>query len=331
MRLILTAGAFADDAQHSLLQLLLFAVHGRHDILVHPSVEQGWQRWLRGRNETERSSFQRAVEDSHSRQRHESYLELHTPTQAVSSHPHQQVLGLAEAVALLDRPLEIWVEDSVSDGVFLDAVAPLPLREGWRRRVQADHLRYSNLGGKKQAIRRLSVLSSERRQRSYVIIDSDAVAPWKVAGEPARTCWPTLRRNDDEKATRDEAYAVDKMGVSVHVLWRRMNENYIPPAAIIRWAEALPQREHRKLLHAQAFSKLSPVQQHFHYMKGVMRYTPSQTPDLTDRERAVMCQKASKLGRKVYQAIEQATDEELQAYGTEDEMSELFGALLRRV
>lgn len=317
MRVYLTAGLLqAPDPQTLRMPALLdFAVVGRHDILVEPEARASWDTWLDRRDRFYSDMWRRAEMDSQQRQAlSPSALEVVVTTGRSRWDDDPIVLTVDDAIALLARPLEILVEDETSDGLFLNKTVPSPLRPKWKELIANGSIRLLSLGGVTQVERKLVERQQQGRGaliRSFVLIDSDAPAPWGTPGE-----LPRATAKASESALRHR--------VPVHILTRRMAENYISPPAFNAWAQ---QQSKDKQGHVDAFARLSTGRQHHHHLKKGIR--PGEEAYYAAVSNADQDLLKHSLGDKAYQAISHESEANLRAYGAHKELTPLFQHLIR--
>ncbi len=232
-------------------------------------------------------------------------------------------LPLRGALALLRKPLRVLIE-GVNDENFLHATVPHFYRarfEDWSRR---ELLKLEHRGGLQNLShaleRECEVL--ERRQRLFVMFDSDARKP----GEPTRE-------------SRKVARVCERKKLAHHQLQRRAIENYIPSPALERW---LKKQKHsrefdvRWLPKLRAFHQLTEEQRHHYNMKGGLRKDREGTglADIFESFVAHQPEQAALLeegfGETVARSFqERIPDAELAADGQTPELMQLFDKLLR--
>lgn len=303
-----------------------FAVRGLHDVLIHPAAQNAWLAWLEQRDPVLREVYRRAEQDSHGRQAlapSDVAFFVADPDDS-NWEGDQPELHVLDALDLMALPLEILVEDETSDGAFLDAVAPPVLRNAWMDARARRRLAFGNTGGITQVPRRLQGERAHppRSIRSFVLIDSDAPEPWLDVAQPRENSWNNLPRD-----ARDAAAAARGTGIPVHVLDRRMAENYLPPEALRAWVMGLP-RAHQvnKLPHVEQFETLPRQRQHHHHLKSGLRPTElSLYGPLSQQAQAAL---EFSLGSSTWEAFQHATKADLRAYGVYAELSPLFQRLL---
>jgi len=224
------------------------------------------------------------------------------------------VLNVVDAIDLLNRPLDILVEDATSDGLFLTGTVPTPLRAKWEELVKDGSIRLQTLGGVTHVERRLAERQQQGRGaliRSFVLIDSDAPAPWGTPGE-----LPEATARARESALRRR--------VPFHILTRRMAENYISPPAFNAWAQ---QQSKDKQGHVDAFARLSTGRQHHHHLKkGIRPGEEAYYAAVSNADQELL---KHSLGDKAYRAISHESEANLRAYGAHKELTPLFQHLIR--
>jgi hypothetical protein len=126
-------------------------------------------------------------------------------------------LPLKMTAELLDRPLELLLENGRNDWGFLNKVVPFDWRTRWAEAVEAGWIAQQGggLGEIKQVIREQIALHHARRLRTWVMFDSDG----RVQGHLSTAA----------TAARD---ACKEWTITHHPLQRRAIENYIPKAVL---------------------------------------------------------------------------------------------------
>lgn len=157
------------------------------------------------------------------------------------------------AVEVLSEPLQILVENSKSDGAFLQSVAlgwhRDALREllgkGWVRFLENDE----GLSGIKRRIEETPGPLGRTRLRLWVVFDSDALAPERPS----------------KQSLRIDEFCLGA-GIKRHRLKRRSIENYIPPHELHDYWQRRGPLSRRQA--AGAFLRLAPPQRHHFNMKS---------------------------------------------------------------
>ncbi len=163
-------------------------------------------------------------------------------------------LSLKEAVSILERPLELMVEDEDNDGAFLCTVAPRNWRDTLAQSLKAGWMRLIHGGGLPRMLPRLE----KKRPRSdllrlWVLFDSDAREPGRPSAESQSVC---------------EACEIN--GIAFHQLKRRAAENYLPFEAVSGWVDCSPRNVRRKRRETYlAFKEMSraPPLQHARWLR----------------------------------------------------------------
>lgn len=173
-------------------------------------------------------------------------------------------LTLQDARRLLERPLQVLVENGRNDGQFLKHFAPPPWRERLEEATEKKRLVYAH-GGGRDLPKQLGPLLQDPmlRLRLFVVCDSDARVPIQ-----------------DELPLEDQVGDVpremickcrDAQFSSYYVLRRRFIENYIPPEVLLRWFSNHTNNKVGQNA-ANAFKRLSDSAHRHHYnMKQGLR------------------------------------------------------------
>lgn len=306
--------------------LLDHAVRRRHDVLVHPEAEAQWNVWLEHRDAVLRDVYRRAERDSQSRQgRAPSDVEVWVVDETTSDWKAMPPrLCLRDVIEVLGIPLEVLVEDETSDGAFLDAAVPPPLRSAWMAARRARRVGFVSLGGVGQVKRRLEGERGRvpRSMRTMVLVDSDAPRPWLDPHEPPERSWKHLPEEN-----RGAARAAASRRIPVHVLERRMAENYIPPPTVLAWAKSLSSTERKlKLPHAEHLQRLPPeCRRHHHLKKGIRQGERANYGELTAEAEAAL---TTSLGSSAWEAFSLASEVDLREDGVHTELIPLFRRIL---
>jgi hypothetical protein len=318
MRVLLTIPLLQalDRQTERLPGLLDFALEGRHDVLVETSARGSWEAWLDRHDHFFADMWRRAEMDSQQRQSlTPSTVEVRLTLGASMWESSPMELTVDDAIVLLRRPLEILVEDETSDGLFLSCTVPGPLRPKWEEMVRKGFIRVLTLGGVTHVPRRLETRHKQEPcalYRSYVLIDSDAPLRWQSHAELG------------PDVLKAHAAAL-RHRVRIHVLARRMAENYIPPQGLQVWAQNLGIA--LKIDHAKAFARLESRRQHYHHLKKGIK--PNEVAHYSTVSATDQVALRHALGDKTYEAFEHAKEADLRAYGVYDELTPLFQELIR--
>jgi hypothetical protein len=315
------------DRQPHLVELMLAAVRRSHDVLIHPDAETHWDAWSSSLTPGLAAVIRGAVQEGNRRQALAS-----NPTTIWVGDPdvsdweqRPPLLHLVDAVAVSNEALEVFVEDETSDGAFLDAVVPPTHRDAWMKARGEGRVRLRTLGGVTQLARRLTEepVEPSLRTRRFVLIDSDAPAPWITEGRSREECWTALP--DD---SRNAAHASRSAGVAVEVLDRRMAENYLPVATLRAWVQQLPASQRKdKAAHVEALATLPPRRRHHHHLKkGLREKDRALYGDLSpDAEQALRFA----LGDQTWRAFAHAQEIALHDDGVYDVMLPVFAQMMR--
>lgn len=335
MRVVIEPGVLVADPGNTpqILKLLQFAIDGWHDVLVHPDAVSQWEQWLSRRDPEVREIYRDAERSSQKRQGHfYSDRQLRIVSEQVPADTvdgiEPEAMTLDSALELLPLPFELLVEDETSDGYFLDRAIPPSLRPAWATARGQHRLRLDSLGGVTQTKRRLEGERGQppRSRRMMLVIDSDAPQPWRDHHRPPEESWDGLPNHN-----RSAALAARNKDIPVHVLERRMIENYLPPPTLLSWAQSLHEADLRdeSTPHAEHFQRLPPERRHHHNLKTGL--PPKERPYYgalsADAEQAL----STGLHRRatpLWKAFELATDVDLREDGVHHELTPLFRRIL---
>ncbi len=161
-------------------------------------------------------------------------------------------LPLAEALSLLERSLELMVEDEENDGAFLRAVAPQKLRNTLSECLTAGWVRLTHGGGLARMLPRLEKKrTTGQLLRLWVLFDSDAREP----GQPSK----------ESQAVCD---VCEGNGIAFYQLQRRAAENYLPLEAVSEWVDRRPSNVRKRLKETYStFQQMSRAQRHHYNMR----------------------------------------------------------------
>jgi len=160
-------------------------------------------------------------------------------------------ISMTDARRLLERKFEIYVEDGTSDRAFLRKMMTEAELELIDELEQTERLRFVHGGGSRlELLLRQRAQDPRARLQTWVLIDSDALAPGKPSRASSEIC--ELCRTAD---------------IPCHRLSRRFIESYLPPDALERWGKAIPKLRDENLKLVRAFKRLSTMQRHLYNMK----------------------------------------------------------------
>lgn len=161
-------------------------------------------------------------------------------------------LTLPDALAFLQRPLRVLVENLRRDGAFLRAVG-WRFREAFDRLLREFRLELSHGGGLEEMLKLVETHQDELwKQRTFVVFDSDALAP-----------------DHPSKPSEDLRRSCTAARIPHHRLFRRNAESYLPAPALEAWAKKRPAAQRDKQLRkVRVFDKLRADQRHHFNLKA---------------------------------------------------------------
>lgn len=186
------------------------------------------------------------------------------------------ILAIHDALALLQKPFRIFLENGFSDRRFLLAMLEAAMgstpaadgrayREEFERRAEREWLELEGCGGvdglKKRV--RWAGKETERVLRCAALFDSDATEPARSPTETAAE-----RRRRAHQASQAAAQACESSRISFHMLHRRSIENYLPVATLRRHAKPADGREARAFEKRCKALEVLGLERHVYNMKG---------------------------------------------------------------
>lgn len=130
-------------------------------------------------------------------------------------------IEITDAVDLLNTQFNIWVENEISDAIFLDTVFRLhktrakKIRQAFRN----NWIRYYHTGGKDTMIQLINHQVTQHRNwlpyRSFIFADSDK-----------------MNAQDLPQSTQNLIELCKRINVNFHILEKREIENYLPPIVL---------------------------------------------------------------------------------------------------
>lgn len=257
MNVLVEDALFADPGlKRELLDLLLLGLsHPHHHMQIEPPEGPSLRAWQETQTDPALAEWAQQVFDQGIK------LEAESPSLATLHVVHKlrpeavgQALRLSDALAWLRQPLSVLVEDVVSDGAFLRAVALGPWRERLFQMLAEGHLKLVHGGGTGSMRRQLEVQLARAPlpPRTFVLCDSDVLDP----------------DNQHLNGSARLAHFCTERGVHCHRLQRRSIENYLPLPALDLWVATKRAQVAVRLLNA--FRRLDPKQRyHFNMKKGL--------------------------------------------------------------
>ena len=291
-----------------LYQLFRLGWSTRHILLVEPAYDEGGgaaiNRWLARQAEDVAELFADILDVGNMR----FAAELSRVTLVVEAEEGppawdsrsgyaRHSVSLARAVEVAGTPLRLLVENRRNDAAFLRACVPHELAGRFAAAEDQGWIRFEHAGGLGEMFHRVEEAgmggAEAEALRLSVIHDSDARAAFDNHeatrfDTPACT-WGPPRDN----ARLAEACAAAVVPIDHHQLSRRAIENYLPGAALRRWANSRDRARRRAQL--SAFMSMSQEQRDYFNMKhglgGDEKSTRGLCPiyvDLDDNTRRVL-------------------------------------------
>lgn len=241
MRVILDSSLFtsATIEQLSLLECIALGRDERHVILCEPPFEpdgdEQVNRWLAQHEPTLRAELTLILDQANEAS---MGVPLNTKTIRVvagqdSKWPRAH-LCLQDAARLLREPLHILLEDAINDLAFLLRLAPSGPRERLTQALEHGWVVVDHAGGVDGIRRIVSKLDAQdtstliKRMRYWIMFDRDSDSRDRAQADPKTERLHQLLNQQPTDALHIKHYRLE----------RRAIENYIPNAALERWANA---------------------------------------------------------------------------------------------
>lgn len=260
MRVLLRPDVFTSSFLIELYVLLWLGSVGRHRVIPDPLDQPEHAVWLGKLDEQTRRLWTDMVDGSLQREILEPAhweVVVTTTNYAAWALPTPS-LPIGVAVDMLLQPYRILLENNINDRAFLLALCGQEERRALLDAEQRAWLVFEMGGGSTIVPRVEDIRRSEAMRRMVsVLIDSDAMRPKKEDERP-------------EDVEGSQAYQVRRAagdaltGVHIRVLRRRSIENYLPAAALRRWARGHDERRRR----IEALERLTEPQRHYYNMKS---------------------------------------------------------------
>lgn len=265
MRVLLADNLF--DGRHGvieLIEILAFALDERHIVLIEPEFSPlsspHVYEWLAQRGRFDRQELELALELSLEAEtkRDRAMRTICIGITLQAAEPRTTCHSLADARALLRRPLKILVENAHNDGAFVRRMLPPSWRTRLKRFEAESWAVFENGGGLGTLKITIRNLDGRYALRTVTIFDSDA-----------------LRSDAPSSESDDVVEECKAKGVEWVRLKRRAAENYLPVASLLLWSEGKAKRE----LVISAFARLSQAQRHHFAMReGFVKDTSDGVP-----------------------------------------------------
>lgn len=246
---------FASSAAADLMVLLWLGATMRHRIVVADDRDTAYTGWLAALDPATRAEWERVVGDGlgqHAKEpsQYEVWVAARGPSTWAAPMP---TLTVADAVEFLQRPYRILVENGFSDRAFLLSFSDPRTRAFLEERIAREWVEVEHCGGNDHLEKRAKEIRKQpsARMRCSALFDGDGMQPNQPSAKSASIqaiCYPDVHH---------------------HQLERRAIENYLPRAALERWARRAQGRAriHREA-QVDALFALQDGQRAHYNMKG---------------------------------------------------------------
>lgn len=311
--------------QLDLFRLFRLPGFGLHTIEVSPPSSGLLERWLLGLDDRAQEECRLALELSYEAlARFPGGARLRVSLTAQPRWERPTVLTLQDALRVLESPLRVLVENQRRDGAFLAAIG-FRYRRRWAD-LQQGGVELRHGGGVTEMSEQVRACGPGTidRLRTFVIFDSDALAPGQPSAQSQR-----LRKECEE------------LKIPHHQLMRRAAENYLPPPALAEKTTRRGREQQDLFLEAaQAFGRLEPAQRHHFNMKAGFqgddknsrRHEADQLfANVADEIRRPLARGFGRDVGDLFADPELLQEQWLFADGQEPEVRSLFEAILREI
>lgn len=329
MKVTLETSLFDDPdgvTNQELIAVFRLGALGRHRVFVENIDSEAFLTWKKEQGRSQ-ETINLAIKNASLRETRRVFgLQIRVGVQEHSDWerptPH---LTVKDAMGLLNRPFEIWLENALNDRVFLQAVSRREERDFLKRYETEGWLKYENGGGLSNLKTNLQERQDESflKGRMFVVFDSDALRP----GCPSEV----------SESVNEWCHPHD-IG---HQLKRRFAESYLPNEAIRDWVKKKPELQPV----FDAYKRLEPLQKHhFNLKKGfrgdVRRIKNAQKKGLNDGPGDLYSnlsderkkQLAEGFGAELRERFKERIDEvQLRRDGSWDEMNGVIRKLIARI
>ena len=302
MRIVFSEEVMADKQLWPTLDRILFTVEDGWHLWEIPDPEAMEQsHWLlKGRSQL-RDLFEAASRHSAWQSRGDIHFRCVIVAAQSSNDPSR--LPAETARRYLSQPLVVLMENTESDGMFLDAVLDLLGCEELQRlrSCSPPAIEYDSPGGSELPKRIGKYIDDPAwtgvPRRIFVVTDSDRLTDDDDLGQLAEQVTAACEANK----------------VPFHILQKRSIENYIPQAALEARAERTPDLREK----AAAIARLDSEQRdHFPLKKGFPKGIPPKQQSLfslsrwNEEDRAILLDEGKReFGKKIYQIFRDHRDE----------------------
>jgi hypothetical protein len=331
---ILHDDLFGQASVVDLLRLFATAVDGRHRVQPAGTPSNAWSTWLEAlpadAQEAVKFAADWSTKENASRPSSITF-DVALRTQSAWS---KDELTLGDAVDLAYRPHYLFLENAESDGCFLMAMLTVEERDWLENLREREWLVFYTAGGLLEIPKHVAWAKKARARlvRAAVLFDSDAVEAPASTPESDANFMKRLHENSlAVLKTCREAQAGDDAILAHYVLRRRAIENYIPMAALERWADSVngSNRRNRQKLVA-AFAALPADRRHrYHLKKGYAKDRKRKPRPPTWLPATTALPLETGFSAAISDCFRSATNQELKQDGGFDELRPFIDTLRR--
>lgn len=266
------------ECVEDLTALLLAANRSPHQVVIDGGAEgqRGWERWLVDHH---RPVLGKSLASILARGRAPEFLRkppaitLRVSDDVDESIDPQGLTACAcssRARDLVDKPLDLWLENDDNDSVFLRTVAPAGDFRAWLEQAKDKRWVAYRHGGGSDLKNKLEALDPWERLRSWAMCDADTWEPQQRSSQVVNLEAICAGRSSGTSALNEPP-------LPLRVLRRRAIENYLPVRALKHWANLRPhkrERSRKQLSFAQAVAMLDAhaarfnLRHHYHLENG---------------------------------------------------------------
>jgi hypothetical protein len=263
--------AAANTEHTALIRLCDNGFEGRHRIEAENENDPRFQQWMAELSSPLREACRLAFDAGlEAEAREPSRFAIHVvadPSSDWTAQPPQ--LTLRDALAFLNTPFSVLLEDRVSDRAFLLTMATPEQRRWLEERERKDWMRVEHGGGLRSMLRDIEAYKQRDfpRARVFALFDSDALRP----GVPSM-------ESDDVRRCCEQSPQIEH-----HQLGRRASENYLPREILETHVERLHPHRSKRMAVFRAFERLRDEQRfHYHMKKGLRKDDRNASADAGD-------------------------------------------------